>query len=92
MSNINYEKSKEFLDKVFAVIEEYKDSFDELSVETKIILGGAIGNFAMFGTLTEEELNKFYNQLTQSPRDELKETIHDVTDNVLLKLEELIQE
>lgn len=92
MSNINYEKSKEFLDKVFAVIEEYKDSFDELSVEAKIILGGAIGNFAMFGTLTEEELNEFYNRLTQSSRDELKETVYDVTDNVLLKLEELIQE
>jgi hypothetical protein len=92
MSNINYEKSKEFLDKVFAIIEEHKDSFEELSVEAKIILGGAIGNFAMFQTLTEEELNEFYNRLTQSSKDELKEAVYDVTDNVLLRLEKLIEE
>lgn len=92
MSNINYEKSNEFLEKIADMIDEFKDSIDEMSTKAKIIFGGAIGNFAMFEALTEEELDEFYIRLTQSSRDELKETVHDVTDNVLLKLEELIQE
>ena len=91
MSNVNYEKYKEFLDKVITIIDEYHETCEEFNVEAKMIMASIIGSVIAFENFTDVEIHEIEERFNDAicVKQEASEIAHALADKMLDKLDEL---